>query len=231
MQDRVLADLSADIDRTRGRVDVKRLLEDAARNSRKGDLTPKDVGKALIKGIKTRVQENELEVLIKRYEIVGRDGTRSVDTKKLVDDLVQGKVHEPAIREDTTPRSRAEEARILEDVMKSVAAAANRGAGTPALFQALANEERGNDGGTISSGAFTSQLTRIGARLNSSQENLLTAHYCAPGSNGRIDYRRFCQDLSNQKGGNRRPTVALTQGQEDLLRRAKDFLKEANERV
>ena len=115
--------------------------------------------------------------------------------------------------------------------MKTIAAAANRGAGTPALYSALANEERGNDGGTISSGAFTSQLSRIGTHLNSSEENLLLAHYSAPGSNGRIDYRRFCQDLGNIKGGNRRPTVALTQGQEDLLRRAKDFLKDANERV
>jgi hypothetical protein len=85
MQDRVLAELSAEIDRDR-RVDVKRLLEDAARSS-KGEMTPKDVRKALLNGLnRPRIDENELDVLIKRYETVG-SGSRSVDTKKLVDDL------------------------------------------------------------------------------------------------------------------------------------------------
>ena len=54
--------------------------------------------------------------------------------------------------------------------------------------------------------------------------------YTRPGSNGRIDYRAFCQDLG-KGGGNQRPAVALTQGQEDMLRRAKEFLKDANGRL
>jgi hypothetical protein len=226
MQDRTLADLSADIDRDR-RLDVGRLLEDASRASR-GELTPKDTRKALLKGItRTRVQDRELDLLIKRYEIPGdRGGSPTVDTRKLVDDLAQGRVAEPARGVDTTPRSRAEEARMLEDATKAVAAAADRGAGTGALFAAFSADERGGSGGTTSAGRFTSQLAKIGAQLSPSQEKLLTAHYAAPGSNGSIEYRRFLEDLGRLGGRNRRPTVALTQGQEDLLRRGKAFLSE-----
>jgi hypothetical protein len=132
---------------------------------------------------------------------------------------------------EATPRSRAEEARILDDIIKNIAAAASRGAGPAALFQNFANEEGRDGGGTISASSFTGQLARIGAKLNSSEENILLAKYTQPRSNGRIDYRAFCQELGNKGGSNRRPAVALTQGQEDMLRRAKEFLKDANTRV
>ena len=162
MQDRVLAELSKEIDQDR-RVDVKRLLDDAERSSR-GGLKPKDVRIALLNGLnRSRIDENELDVLIKRYETVG-SASRSVDTKKLVDDLQQGRIREPEKDIERTPRSRAEEARILDDVIKNIAAAANRSGGTGAVYSALANEER-DGSGTISASSFTSQLARFGLKI------------------------------------------------------------------
>jgi len=90
---------------------------------------------------RSKVPKEELDVLVKRYEIVNRDGTRSVDTKRLVDDLVVGKVAQP--QWNKTPRTAAADAAKLTELTNYIAGQVNKGAGREALFAAFSRAERG----------------------------------------------------------------------------------------
>jgi len=85
----------------------------------------------------------------------------------------------------------------------------------------------------ISTSRFTAELSQAGVRLQPADESLLTAHYAAPGGNGDIEYRRFLEDLNRARGTDgksiqsRRPAVALTQNQSELLARGKAFMEHA----
>ena len=101
----------------------------------------------------------------------------------------------------------------------------DRGIGRAALFSALSGAERAQSGGVIGVSAFTAELARAGVQLLRADEELLTAHYAAPGGRGDIEYRRFLEDLERAKGtAGRRHTIALTSGQTELLARGKAWL-------
>jgi hypothetical protein len=163
MQDRTLADLSSGAERDR--VDIQKVFDKAQGGSR-GGLTPKDVKRALQDSVpRSKATKEELAMLIKRYETANRDGSRSVDVKRLVDDLSQGRVAQPQSWADTTPRTRAADAAKLTELMKYIGGALNKGAGAEALFARFSQAERGNSSGVISTRAFTGELSQAGVHL------------------------------------------------------------------
>ena len=117
---------------------------DKASGRSRGQLSPKDARRTLTDSVRrSKVPKEELDVLVKRYEIVNRDGTRSVDTKRLVDDLVVGKVAQPQWGASTTPRTAAADAAKLTELTNYIAGQVNKGAGPQALFAAFSRAERG----------------------------------------------------------------------------------------
>lgn len=167
MQDRTLADLSSGAERDR--VDIQKVFDKAQGGSR-GGLTPKDARSALYDSVpRSKATKEELAMLIKRYETVNGDGSRpkttTVDVKRLVDDLSQGRVAQPQSWADTTPRTRAADAAKLTELMKYIGGALNKGAGAEALFARFSQAERGNSSGVISTRAFTGELSQAGVHL------------------------------------------------------------------
>jgi hypothetical protein len=173
------------------------------------------------------LQKPELDVLVKRYEIVNKDKSRSVDTKRLVDDLVLGKVA-PTWGGPPDPKQAATDALRLTELTTYIGGQLARSGGPQALFGTFSAAERGGGkGGVISVQSFTAALTRAGVHLKPAEESLLTAHYAAPGGYGDIEYRSFLEDLRRADKGGGRPAVALTQGQRDLIDNAKTVLERA----
>ena len=101
LQDRALAELGTAAQREG--LDLNAVFDKAAGRSR-GPLQLQEAKRALKEACRRfKAPEDELDVLFKRYEIVNRDGTRSADTKTLVDDLCLGKAPQPGLGAGATP--------------------------------------------------------------------------------------------------------------------------------
>lgn len=67
------------------------------------------------------------------------------------------------------------------------------------LASVFSSRERGASTGTIDSRSFCSELAAAKLGLTATEEDLLISHYSAPGSNDKIDYRIFLEDIKNLK--------------------------------
>lgn len=207
-------------------VDLAVALETAASRMR-GSLTVADAARALSDQLRrSRVPLPELEVLVKRYQ----QGS-IVEHQRLARDLggrpqgVREERKEP--RMDDKRRLSQKDQQQLDALIQKVAAQCEKKGSLPRLARELAAHERGVSLGSINERTFFSELANAGVVLTAAEEDLLASGFPERGGQrGLVDYRTFLEELGRVKpsAGPSRPKVALSKGQEDLIRSVKQWL-------